>query len=216
MAHIIIHYNGVYNIYSSVTEEPLYEEGITEEQLRLFIKLKDGETGLATLPKRIDRAKAFGSSSFVDRSLHSVVDRNRAGVSGIRMTFNAFVDKYLTLTRYVGAEPGKSCTGQPIVDATRELVLCATCKSESHPDTKANGTVYTDRLLQWDFAKHDRLCEKHFGDTGQYWDRRDPNLIANFLRDWYDNPEIVLCEVIEYCNVSTGYPTWRLDFWVPG
>ena len=85
-----------------------------------------------------------------------------------------------------------------------------------HPDTKANGTVYTDRLLQWDFAKHDRLCEKHFGDTGQYWDRRDPNLIANFLRDWYDNPEIVLCEVIEYCNVSTGYPTWRLDFWVPG
>lgn len=133
MAHIIIHYNGAYNLYSTVVDEPLYESAISEEQLRLHVKLKDGESGLAALPERIDRAKKFGSSSFLDSSLHSVVDRNRAGVSGIRMTFNAFVDKYLTLPKPVLTEPGKSWTGQPIVDATRELVLCATCKSASHP-----------------------------------------------------------------------------------
>lgn len=79
-------------------------------------------------------------------------------------------------------------------------------------DAKPTGTIYTDRLLQWDIAKHNTLCEKHFGNRGQDWDGRSPKLIEAFLRDWCEDQGLQLCAVIEYCNVATGYPTWRLDY----
>lgn len=77
---------------------------------------------------------------------------------------------------------------------------------------ESNGTIYTDRLLQWDFEKHDKLCVKHFGNTGQYWDNREPEKIEAFLRDWCDDRGLMLIQVTEYCNQATGYPTWRLDY----
>lgn len=77
---------------------------------------------------------------------------------------------------------------------------------------KAEDTVYTDRLFQWDHAKHDRLCEKHFGNRGQYWSEREPSKIEAFLRDYIGDPSVTLCCVTEYCNQATGYPVWRLDY----
>lgn len=88
-------------------------------------------------------------------------------------------------------------------DPITQFMLCG---------VEPTSTVYTDRLTQWDFAKHDRLCQKHFGNRGQYWDGRSPKLTEAFLRDWYDDPELILTAIIEYCNVATGYPCWRLDF----
>lgn len=78
---------------------------------------------------------------------------------------------------------------------------------------KPTGTIYTDRLLQWDRSKHDSLCEKHFGDSGQLWDARRPEKIEAFLRDWCEDQGLQLCAVIEYCNAASGYPTWRLDYY---
>ena len=78
---------------------------------------------------------------------------------------------------------------------------------------KANGSIYTDRLLMWDFDKHDKLCQKHFGNERQGWRDRSPKLIEKFLRDWGEDPKLVLTRIVEYCNLSTGYPTWRLDFY---
>lgn len=75
-----------------------------------------------------------------------------------------------------------------------------------------NGSIYTDRLLHWDFPKHDELCMKHFGDKGQYWNNRDPNKIEAFLRDWVDDQELELIYITEFCNLSNGYPTWLLAF----
>lgn len=77
---------------------------------------------------------------------------------------------------------------------------------------EANGTAYTDRLWQQDHKKYDRLCMKHFGDRGQYWDQRDPKKMEAFLKDWMDDPNLKLIFVEEHCNHSTGYPVWRLDF----
>ena len=74
------------------------------------------------------------------------------------------------------------------------------------------GTVYTDRLLQWDYAKHNELCMKHFCDVSQYWDGRHPKAIEAFLRDYLDAPELVLCAITEHCNQATGFPLWRLDY----
>lgn len=77
---------------------------------------------------------------------------------------------------------------------------------------EANGTIYTDRLLSWDMPKHDRLCVKHFGNRHQYWSDRDPDKIESFLRDWLDDQALKLILVMECCNQSSGYPTWRLDY----
>ena len=45
-----------------------------------------------------------------------------------------------------------------------------------------NDTVYSDRLYQWDYEKYNKLCEKHFGDKGQYFSNRNPKNIENFLK----------------------------------
>jgi len=79
-------------------------------------------------------------------------------------------------------------------------------------NAEADDTIYSDRLLQWDYDKHNRLCEKHFGNQGQRWNNRDPKKIESFLRDWCDNQKLKLVFIMEYCNQSSGYPCWRFDF----
>jgi len=76
----------------------------------------------------------------------------------------------------------------------------------------ANGTVYTDRLYQWDYKKYNKLCVKHFGNEGQYWDSRSPEQIEKFLQDWCEDSDLKLIFVMEYCNQSSGYPLWRFDY----
>jgi len=76
-------------------------------------------------------------------------------------------------------------------------------------------SVYTDRLLQWDWDKHNRLCREHFGNEGQYWDNRDPKKIEAFLRDWTDNQELQLIVIMECCNQATGYPLWYFGYNIP-
>ncbi len=72
-------------------------------------------------------------------------------------------------------------------------------RNEEH---KPTSTIYSDRLLQWDFAKHDTLCKKHFGDRGQYWNNRQPEIIEAFLRDWCEDNTLILTCLTEYCNAS--------------
>jgi hypothetical protein len=80
-------------------------------------------------------------------------------------------------------------------------------------DVQANSTVYSDRLYQWDYEKHNTLLRKHFGNESQYWDNRNPLKIQDFMRDWNEDQDLQLITIIEYCNVSTGYPCWRFDYY---
>lgn len=79
-------------------------------------------------------------------------------------------------------------------------------------NSKDDNTVCTDRLWQRNPKLHDELCQKHFGDKGQYWGGRYPEQIEAFLRDYYKNPDIELVYIMQYCNVSSGYPLWRLEY----
>lgn len=79
------------------------------------------------------------------------------------------------------------------------------------PNEEVNNTIYSDQLLQCDWDKHNKLCQKHFGNNAQMWYDRDPEKIEEFLRDWFDNPNLKLIFIMEYCNVSNGYPVWRFD-----
>lgn len=75
-----------------------------------------------------------------------------------------------------------------------------------------DGSVYSDHLYRWDSNKYNELCMKHFGNHGQYWDNRDPELIEAFLRDYLGNPSLELSKIEEHCNASNGFPCWLFCF----
>lgn len=76
---------------------------------------------------------------------------------------------------------------------------------------EATGTVYSDRLLQWDYEKTRKLMKKHFGNTSDYYSERNPEKIEKFLSE-YMGKKIKIIFIMEYCNVSSGYPLWRFDY----
>ena len=86
------------------------------------------------------------------------------------------------------------------------------------PNKACNDTVYTDRLDQWDSAKYARLARKHYQSGESCYERPfdshhcKGHLIERFLRDWFDDFELKLLRVVEYCSPATGYQTWRLDY----
>lgn len=72
-----------------------------------------------------------------------------------------------------------------------------------------NDSCWSDRLLQWDYDKTRQLLKKHFPkQSGDYWNSGDSQSIEAFLREWHENPKLVLLEVWEYCNASSGFPVW--------
>ncbi len=52
MSTTILYHNGVYNLYSSVTEEPLFNSGLTLEKLTEWVA-SNGEAALKDLPSRL-------------------------------------------------------------------------------------------------------------------------------------------------------------------
>jgi len=79
------------------------------------------------------------------------------------------------------------------------------------PQKEMNHTLYSDRLKQHHHEKWDELCKKHFGNSGDYFDNRTPTAIEAFIRELLDKPNYQLGLIMEYCNVSNGYPVWRFD-----
>jgi hypothetical protein len=80
-----------------------------------------------------------------------------------------------------------------------------------HTGEKSVSGLYTDRLLQWDYDKHNRLCREVFGNEGQYWHDRSPKDINKFLNKWLGE-KVELVSIVQYCNASNGYPTWFLSW----
>ncbi len=78
-------------------------------------------------------------------------------------------------------------------------------------DIPEQGCVYTDRLFQWDPEKFDKLCLKHFGNVSQYFNDRNHELVEAFLSD-YLGKKVKLGMIVEWCNVSSGYPLWSLHY----
>lgn len=78
------------------------------------------------------------------------------------------------------------------------------------PNGDIDGCSYTDRIFQWDRDKAQRCAEEHMDD--RRWDMVRPEQIQAFLRAFFDDPEIRLIAVMEWCNQATGYPTWSLHY----
>lgn len=80
---------------------------------------------------------------------------------------------------------------------------------------KVTGSVYSDRLYQWDSELHDDLCLKYFGNKGQTWNPidRSPEVIEKFLRDYLNDPELKLVYIEKHCHMASGYPIWFFAYY---
>lgn len=80
-----------------------------------------------------------------------------------------------------------------------------------YKDGHLDSCIYTARLHLWyDHKKLKDLEEKHFGNRGDYWNRRSAKQIEAFLQELKEDPSIRVSLVMEECNVGNGYPIWRI------
>lgn len=77
---------------------------------------------------------------------------------------------------------------------------------------KCDGSAYSDRMYMWNPDKFDQCFHKAFGHQSDYFSDKSPSQIQSFLREYYDNEKLVLVRVVEYCNVSNGYPCWLFQW----
>ena len=80
------------------------------------------------------------------------------------------------------------------------------------PNSEFDSTAYSDSFKLWDNEKFNSLKEKYFKNKGDYWPTSEPKLIEKFLQEFFDNSDLKLIFIMEYCNISNGYPVWRFDF----
>lgn len=92
---MILHHEGVYNLWSTVCDEPLYTSGFGLDDLHAIIKEESGKSGLNQLPHRLERAHKIGSSSGLGETLEDLIKtyiRNHKDY-----TRESFIKEFLTL-----------------------------------------------------------------------------------------------------------------------
>jgi len=98
MATGIIHYNGVYNLWSTEMDSPLFVSGLTREMVEVYIREKRGTDGLKTLPERFDQAHKTGCDDlYLGHTLDDLIAANRAGPKGTHMEKDEFLKKFFTI-----------------------------------------------------------------------------------------------------------------------
>ena len=79
-------------------------------------------------------------------------------------------------------------------------------------NSEVTGSCYSDRMYQWNYEKFNKCCMDIFGNKGQYFDSRDPNLIEKFLQKYFDKSNLKLIYIMQWCNQSSGYPLWSFHW----
>lgn len=96
MSKIICHHNGRYNFYSTISDGFCYVSSISLDQLTHLIKEEYGESGLRELPKRLERAHKFGSSSMFREQLDVFLCCNRAGENEAKLSTEECIKRFLS------------------------------------------------------------------------------------------------------------------------
>jgi hypothetical protein len=106
MATGIIHYNGVYNLWSTEMDSPLFVSGLTHQMVVDYIREKHGEEGLKMLPERFEQAHKSGCDDMrLGHTLDDLINVNRAGEKGAHMPKDDFLKKFFTIeARFLSQE----------------------------------------------------------------------------------------------------------------
>ena len=97
MGHIVIHHEGVFNVWSTVVDAPILEHGVTRAQL--FEWSEDFYTPRCNhdFDWRADKAVQQGTSSLLGENLDELIVGNRAGPNEKSLSKAEFIKQYLTL-----------------------------------------------------------------------------------------------------------------------
>lgn len=88
MAHLLLHYNGAYNVYLTNTNSVMYDHALSLDEVKVLLgKTKD-------LQQRLDRAHATGCST---TTLEQCVANNRAAEDGSHVPMDEFIQRWLTI-----------------------------------------------------------------------------------------------------------------------
>lgn len=97
MGEFILHNDGVYNLYSTISDGLHFVSGLTKEQLEFFIKDQYGQRGLDALPERLKRAHKIGTSEIGAESIEDTLYCNRAGKNERHLSMQRIIKRFLTL-----------------------------------------------------------------------------------------------------------------------
>lgn len=70
------------------------------------------------------------------------------------------------------------------------------------------GSAYSDRMYVWDPDKFNKAHLEVFGNSGQYFDDKNPEQIELFLSKYFDKNTLRLTEIRRWVNRSNGFPLW--------
>jgi hypothetical protein len=90
--------------------------------------------------------------------------------------------------------------------------LIWSAKDSKKVDRSKIHSSYSDRLFSQNMDKFNQACMNHFGDTGQYFDRRSPKKIEAFLAEFHGVKNLTLLRIEQHCNQATGFPLWRFEY----
>lgn len=98
MARGIIHYNGVYNVWSTVVDSPLFVSGFTRRMIEQWAQEEYGNQGLKDLPARLELAHKQGTDDTgPGLTLDDLIEVNRAGPNESHMSKDDFLKKFFTV-----------------------------------------------------------------------------------------------------------------------
>jgi hypothetical protein len=97
MPRLILHNAGAYQIYTTVSDGPCYEQALTLEELTQILRFEGGQAAVDALPERLERAHKTGCSSIRGETLEECIACNRAGPNEENVPVDEFIRRWVTL-----------------------------------------------------------------------------------------------------------------------
>jgi len=73
-------------------------------------------------------------------------------------------------------------------------------------------SVYSDRLLQWDYDKYNKCHKEVFGNEAQIFFDNNEKDIEKFLQLYFNRSKLELKLIMNGANISNGFPYWIFFF----
>mgnify|MGYP000967480760 CR=1 FL=1 len=95
MPQIIIHENGVFNLFSTVVDAPIFNHGIKEADLLVYLYEEGGRSRVEDFIRKRERIVENGS--FMSGSVKEVVMLNCAGKNEENIDYETFMSMFMTI-----------------------------------------------------------------------------------------------------------------------